>query len=75
MWVQTHHNKITNPFIPVAYLDEKLFYTTNRRRKIARLSRGPLEEVGVNCVVKLKTQSRRFPVKYMLLGVVARPCL
>ena len=32
MWVREHAYKITNKFMYVTYLDEKFFYTTNRRK-------------------------------------------
>jgi hypothetical protein len=30
-WVQAHWDLLTDPTIPVAWLDEKWFYTANRR--------------------------------------------
>jgi len=54
-------------------LDEKWFYTTNRRRKVKRLPRGEDEEEGVDFIPQPKVRSRRFPVKAMFMGVVGRP--
>ncbi len=73
-WVRVYHHKITNPYIPVVYLDKKWFYTTNRRRKIKILPRGPLEELEVDVVIQPKIRSRRYPVKFVFLGVVACIC-
>ena len=42
-WVKDWHNTKSNKNIPIAHLDEKWFYTTNRRRKIKQLS---LEKKG-----------------------------
>ena len=58
---------------PVTYLDEKWFYTTNRRRRVKKLPRGPDEEEGIDFVPPQKVLSRRFPVKAMFMGVVGRP--
>ena len=68
---------MTKPTAPVAFLDEKWFYTTNRRRRIKKL---PLteaeknsEENKVPMYRRPKIRSRRYPVKVMYLGVVANP--
>ena len=39
-WVHEWYEKLTDPSTPVAYLDEKWFYATNRRRKLKRLPKG-----------------------------------
>ena len=39
-WVREHWDLLTNPDMPVTYLDEKWFYVTNGRRKIKRLPLG-----------------------------------
>jgi hypothetical protein len=64
---------MTDPTIPVAWLDEKWFYTTNRRRQLKHLPKAPWEEEGVDRLVRPRIVSRRHPVKVMYLGVVARP--
>ena len=61
-WVQAHWDLLTDPTIPVAWLDEKWFYTTNRRRQLKHLPKAPWEEEGIDRLVKV-----------MYLGVVARP--
>ena len=72
-WVRIHHFKLNNPFTPVAHLDEKFFYTTNRRRKIKVLPPGPLESESDALFIMPKMLSRRFPIKAMFMGVVGRP--
>ena len=72
-WVRKWYDILTNPNEVVTYLDEKWFYTTNRRRKIKTLPPGVHEEVGDDEVPQPKIRSRRFPVKSMFLGVVGRP--
>ena len=64
---------MTDPTIPVAWLDEKWFYTTNRRRRLKHLPKAPWEEEGIDRLVRPRIVSRRHPVKVMYLGVVARP--
>ena len=64
---------MTNEEAPVTYLDEKWFYTTNRRRRIKRLPVGEGEEEGADTLPQPKVLSRRFPVKAMFMGVVGRP--
>ena len=72
-WVREHWDLLTNPDMPVTYLDEKWFYVTNRRRKIKRLPLGDGEAPGIDFVPSPKMRSRRFPVKSMFMGVVAKP--
>ena len=57
----------------MVYIDEKWFYTTNRRRSIKKLPCGEHEEEGADFVPMPKIRSHRFPVKAMFMGVVARP--
>ena len=71
--MRKYYNLLTNEKAPVTYLDEKWFYTTNRRRKIKKLPRSLDEEEGVDVAPPPKVQSRRFPVKAMFMGVVGRP--
>ena len=73
IWVRKHFNKLTSNLIYVCYLDEKWFYTTNRRNKIKKLPRGVHEPVGVDIITHPKIVSRRYPIKSMFLGVVGRP--
>ena len=72
-WVREHHNLLTDNNAPIAYIDEKWFYTTNRRRKIKKLPLGPNEKEGDDAIIIPKMRSRRFPVKTMFMGVVGRP--
>lgn len=57
----------------VAYLDEKMIYTTNRRWKMKKLLRGHLKELGVHVVIQQNSNSRRYHKNLMFLRVVARP--
>ena len=57
---------------PVAFLDEKWFYTTSRRKKIKVLPKGSCE-VADPLYVSAKMRSRRYPIKIMYLGVVGTP--
>ena len=72
-WVNKYYELLTNVDSPIAYIDEKWFYTTNRRRKVKKLPLAPHEEEGADKIVIPKMRSRRFPVKSMFMGVVARP--
>ena len=72
-WVQKWGELFSDPSTPVCYLDEKWFYTSSRRRKIKFLPPGPGEEAGAALIIRPKIRSRRYPVKVMYCGVVARP--
>ena len=79
-WIEKWAKITTDPNMPVAYLDEKWFYTTSRRRKIKLLPLSSHEEKNTANLIALrdsenspKIRSRRYPVKVMCLGVVARP--
>ena len=50
---------LTDKFANVAMLDEKWFYTTNRRRKIKRLPLGDNEKEGDDKVQHPQMRSRR----------------
>ena len=71
-WCRDHYVKLTSYTYHVAYLDEKFFYTTSRRKKIKRLPKGKHEKNGADKLVRPKMRSRRFPIKFMFMGVVAR---
>ena len=73
VWVREWFAILTDTNEPVTHLDEKWFYTTNRRRLIKRLPKGEDEEEGVDYIPQPKVRSRRFPIKSMFMGVVARP--
>ena len=73
LWAQTHFDKLSNPSVPFAFLDEKWFYTTNRRRKVKILPKADCEQTAPDIVELPRIRSRRFPVKVMFLGVVACP--
>ena len=72
-WVLKYYGILTCLFTAVAFIDEKWFYRTNRRRKIKILKLGEHEEEGDDTVVRPKMLSRRFPVKSMVMGVVGLP--
>ena len=72
-WVIDHYGQLTNPYTPVAYLDEKWFYRVNRRRSLKVLPTGLNEEKGMGEIKRPKMLSRRYPIKTMFLGVVCRP--
>ena len=78
-WIEKWEDITTDPNIPVAYLDEKWFYTTARRRKIKMLPLSDEELSSPNLasihasMASPKIRSRRHPVKVMYLGVVGRP--
>ena len=72
-YAREHFDKIKDPQVPFAFLDEKWFYTTNRRRKIKVLPQGENEQIAPDALNLPKIRSRRFPVKVMFLGVVAAP--
>ncbi|MGH3054917.1 MAG: hypothetical protein ACRDL7_08070, partial [Gaiellaceae bacterium] len=56
-----------------AFLDEKWFYTTSRRKKMKSLPQGPFEATGAERVYLPRMRSRRHAIKVMFLGVVAPP--
>ena len=72
-WVHKYKYILSDDTKPVAFLDEKWFYTSSRRRRRKILPRGPNEPEGADIVPIKKVRSRRHPVKAMFLGVVARP--
>ena len=51
MWIQEWYTLLTDKFANVTMLDEKWFYTINRRRKIKRL---PLGDYGIEGDDKVK---------------------
>ena len=63
MWVKEWYTLLTDKFANVAMLDEKWFYTTNRRRKTKRLPLGGNEKEGDNKVKHPQMRSRRSPIK------------
>ena len=72
-WVAFYYSLFIDPTIPMGHLDEKFFYVTNRRRQIKMLPIKDGEPLGSNSVVQPKMRSRRYPVKVMFMGVVAKP--
>ena len=78
-WIEKWEDITTDPNIPVAYLDEKWFYTATRRRKIKMLPLSDEELSSPNLAsihaseASPKIRSRRHPVKVVHLGVVGRP--
>ena len=61
-WARKYFNLIVDPLKPVAFLDEKWFYTTNRRRKLKLLPKGH-NEIEIPKYQRPKIRSRRYPVK------------
>ena len=72
-WVRDYFTLLTDVNAAVTYLDEKWFYTTNRRRRMKKLPKGNDEEEGIDFVPQPKVRSRRFPVNSMFMTVVGRP--
>lgn len=72
-WVQVNYPLLTDVHSAVAFLDEKWFYTTNRRSKLKYLPLQEGEEVGADKISRPKMRNRRYPVKAMFMGVVGRP--
>ena len=50
-WVNDYWNILTNENDPVAFIDEKCFYTTNRRKKVKHLPASPSAMYRVRSVV------------------------
>ena len=73
MWVAKYYHLFVDAAIPMAHLDEKWFYITNRRRQIKVLPPLPGEPPGINTAIQPKMRNRRYPVKVMFMGVVANP--
>ena len=71
-WVQRWFQTLTTATCPIAFLDEKWFYTTSRQRRVKVLPKGEAEEVEPT-YLSPKIRSRRYPVKVMYLGIVVCP--
>ena len=72
-WVITYYGLLTCLYNPVTYIDKKWFYRTNRRRKVKLLPIGKHESKGDDAYIHPKMLSRRYPIKFMFMGVVGRP--
>ena len=72
-WARRWFDILSDPTAPVAFLDEKWFYTTNRRRKIKKLPTDVTEVGNIQAYQLPRIRSRRFPTKVMFMGVVACP--
>ena len=72
-WVLNNYGRLTNPYLPICYIDEKWFYRVSRRRKLKLLPKGEHENDNVDKAQKSTMLSRRFPIKTMFMAVVARP--
>ena len=72
IWVKDWYDVLTDKFANVAMLDEKWFYTTNRRRKIKKLPIRPGEVDGDDITKHPHIKSRLFAVKSMFMGDVGR---
>ena len=73
VWIREYYQILTDINAPVAYLDDKWFYTTNRQRPVKKLPRLPDEEEGSDFVPPSKVRSRRFPIKVIFMRDVGRP--
>jgi hypothetical protein len=71
-WARDNFDLLSDPTKPVAFLDEKWFYTVSRRNKLKILPQGSTE-ANIPMYRRPKIRSRRYPVKVMFLGVVANP--
>lgn len=74
-WSRQWFHLLSDPSAPVAFLDEKWFYTTNRRRRMKILPTTAVEAGHVYTYRPPRIRSRRYPAKVMYLGVVACPQL
>ena len=72
-WEIDWYGLLTNPFSPVCFIDEKWFYRVNRRRAMKVLPKNACENDDIVVMKKSKMLPRRFPIKTMFIGVVARP--
>ena len=61
-WARKWFQTMCDPNLPVAFLDEKWFYTTNRRRRLKVLPKGGHEN-EIPEYQRPKIRSRRYPVK------------
>lgn len=74
-WARRWFDVFSDPSAPVAFLDEKWFYTTNRRQQMKVLPTAA-NEIGIMTAYRApRIRSRRHPAKVMFLGVVACPQL
>jgi hypothetical protein len=76
LWLRKYFDLFSNPTVPIAFLDEKWFYTTNRttnRQKNLKVLPKKASETTVNPYKRHSIQSRCYPVNVMYLGVVAAP--
>ena len=58
-----------------AFLDEKWFYTTSRRKKLKILLMASFEEAKDAFIDIPRVRSRRFPCKVMFMGLVCPPII
>jgi hypothetical protein len=72
LWSRKYFDLFSNPTVPIAFLDEKWFYTTNRRKSLKVLPK-VASETTLKAYKRPSIRSRRYPVKVMYLGVVAQP--
>ena len=72
LWAHKYFDLFSDPTVPIAFLDEKWFYTTNRRKSLKHLPKVASETL-VEPYKRPSIRSRRYPVKVMYLGVVAAP--
>lgn len=74
-WARQWFDLLVDSTQPVAFLDEKWFYTTNRRRRMKVLPTTDDDRGRIPPAKRPRIRSRRYPVKVMYMGVVACPQL
>lgn len=74
-WVVKWHGLLTRLISEVYYIDEKWFYTTNRRQKLKKLLLGEHEYVDADCAVSSNMISYSYPIKSMFMAVIGRHVL
>ena len=62
-WARKYYKLFCNRSAPVAFLDEKWFYTTNRRRRLKLLPQGDQEHKKPDAIQRPRIRSRRYPAK------------
>ena len=72
-WVVKNYLVLTCPFLPVAFLDKKWFYRVHRRRKVKFLPSSDKQSTSDEAPARSKILFRKFSVKTMFMGIVARP--
>ena len=72
-WVDKWWNKILDDDFLVYSMYEQWVYTFSFQRKIRLIPLSKTEFPGANIIIQPKTQTPRFTIKFMYLGVVGTP--